>query len=126
MSRRIGSLFWQCNLACVGWPWRNFHLVSDDVCNAKANLSSWLAGVGLNCSNCSNVKIDGSSRKENRTKSRVCKFVTGSSVFSACSSKLLSVAQFLGRSILPIGVVCSWPCRRQQITPGEQTDHARL
>jgi len=60
------------------------------------------------------VRVEGSSRKENRTNSRVCKLVAGYSGFSVSSSKLLIVAVFLGRLILPIGVVSAWPCRRQQ------------
>jgi len=49
--------------------------------------------------------------------------VTGESILAVFSSKFSIVAVFFVRSILPIGVVCSWQCRRQQITPGEQTDH---
>jgi len=72
MSRRIDSTSWRCGLASVVRPWRDCHLVDEDVELAKAKLSAWLAGDGLPCSVCSIVRVEGSSRKENRTKSRAC------------------------------------------------------
>jgi len=72
MSRRIDSTSWRCGLAGVAWPWRDYHLIGEDVELAKAKLSAWVAGVGFHCSVCSIVIVDGSSRKENRTKSQVC------------------------------------------------------
>ena len=57
----------------------------------------------------------GSSRKANRTKSRVDKFATGSSGFSALSSKLSIVAVFFWWSIQSISVVSAWQSRRQQL-----------
>jgi len=71
MSRRMDSLLWRCGLASVGWPWRDSHLIGEDVELTKAKLSAWVAGVSLHCSVWSIVMVDDSSRKENRTKLRI-------------------------------------------------------
>jgi len=60
------------------------------------------------------VRIADSSRKANRSKSRRWQLLTGSSDFSAFSSTLSIVAQFLRWSIQSIIVVSAWQSRRQR------------
>lgn len=68
MSPRTGRSLWQCGLVSAVWPWHDVDLVDDDVGQAK--LTAWVEGAGFPCSVWSIVKVNGSSRKENRTNSR--------------------------------------------------------